>query len=307
MKIAILDIFNQDIGLNILFPDADYYIYEKQSHINDIIYNHYNICIKSDLSKLTSSEYDILLLIGTDFNTQIENMLVNIINLNHFKKIFYFDNKDYDLQEPNFLYNNNKINYIFKRNKNKNKIYNYNVVSFPFTMFGEYPIIHKLTQSRLYLYHSTERIDRIFFIGSLFIHDDKKNNIYRNRMKMFYDINSIVYSPQYLVDYNSFMNIIHDSKFSLDLNGVGDPNKRTFEILSQGSLRIGEYNDLEWPFEETFCEETIFKTKEEFFEKIHKLRNNEELYNHCLEKQNQIYLKYFNIEWLRQYILNYLK
>ena len=43
---------------------------------------------------------------------------------------------------------------------------------------------------------------------------------------------------------------MRESKYGLDLNGVGNPNKRTFEILSQNSLRIGEYNDLKWPFDE---------------------------------------------------------
>jgi hypothetical protein len=87
---------------------------------------------------------------------------------------------------------------------------------------------------------------------------------------------------------------------------VGDPNKRTFEILSQGSLRISEYNDLLWPFEETFCEETIFSNGQDFFEKINSLRNNTELYNKCLSIQNDIFIKYFNKGWISEYILKYM-
>ena len=96
------------------------------------------------------------------------------------------------------------------------------------------------------------------------------------------------------------------SFFGLDLNGVGDPNKRTFEILSQGTLRISEYNDLKWPFEEEFLEETIFKDADDFNNKISNLINNKELYIKCLNNQNNIYIKYFNKKWVRNYILSFV-
>ena len=61
---------------------------------------------------------------------------------------------------------------------------------------------------------------------------------------------------------------------------MGDPNKRTFEILLSGSLMISEYNDLVWPFEDgdSFFNETIFKNENEFFEKIRELEKDNELY-----------------------------
>ena len=68
-------------------------------------------------------------------------------------------------------------------------------------------------------------------------------------------------------------------------------NKRTFEILSQSSLRISEYNDLKWPFEEEFSEETIFKNSTYFFEKIKLLENDNNLYSKCLENQINILIK----------------
>jgi len=73
---------------------------------------------------------------------------------------------------------------------------------------------------------------------------------------------------------------MRNSKYSLDLLGIGDPNKRTFEILLSGSLMISEYNDLVWPFEDgdSFMIETIFKNENEFFEKIRELEKDNELY-----------------------------
>jgi predicted nucleic-acid-binding Zn-ribbon protein len=71
-------------------------------------------------------------------------------------------------------------------------------------------------------------------------------------------------------------------------------------------LRLGEYNDLKWCFNEDFAEETIFKTGEEFERKLFNLENNPELYKKCLNRQYELFNKYFNKEWIRNYIENYL-
>ena len=102
------------------------------------------------------------------------------------------------------------------------------------------------------------------------------------------------------------MQELNKSRFSLDLNGVGEPNKRTFEILSQGSLMISEYDNLKWPFEETFSEETIFKDENEFINKINKLNSDGELYKNCLDNQINIYNRYFNKTWIKSYILSFI-
>ena len=116
-----------------------------------------------------------------------------------------------------------------------------------------------------------------------------------------------IYNPGKL-PYNKFLSEIRISKYSLDLNGVGDPNKRTFEILSQGSLMISEHNDLKWPFEEDdeFNDELKFKDEKEFYKIMDKLNKNPDFYNKCLENQNKIFNKYFNLEWIQSYILHFI-
>lgn len=94
------------------------------------------------------------------------------------------------------------------------------------------------------------------------------------------------------------------SKFGLDLLGVGEPNKRTFEILLSGSLMLSEKNNLKWPFEEEFSKETIFSDHIDYFEKLKRLREDSDLYNKCLKQQYYIVNKYFNIKWLKNYICN---
>jgi hypothetical protein len=313
MRIAIIDAINQDIGLNILFPEADYFINNIQFEIKKYNMINHNIHPNYDWSQINDKNYDYLFIViglydakpNTEFFKQnIYDMLqkkIKIINENNFKKVFVFDNYDYDY-DPNDVLDNEKVTLFFKRNYNKNKIYKKNVVPFPFIMFGEVSIIEKIENT----FYSQDKIDRIFFTGSLFTHNDPQINYYRDRKYLYSQISNYIYNPGYL-NYNEFLEVLRTSKYSLDLNGVGDPNKRTFEILSQGSLMISEYNNLKWPFEETFSEETVFKNDEDFIRKIKNLNENNELYRKCMDNQLHIYNKYFNKKWIKEYILQFIE
>ena len=66
MRIAILDSVNQDIGLKILFPEADYFIHNSEdSTIHDRYdsYRHYNFTPSNDLSRINDNNYDCLFII----------------------------------------------------------------------------------------------------------------------------------------------------------------------------------------------------------------------------------------------------
>ncbi len=69
MRIAILDWLNQDIGLNILFPNADYYIKEIEypEYKNDSM-KRYNINPIYDWSTINDSNYDCLFIISSLFD-----------------------------------------------------------------------------------------------------------------------------------------------------------------------------------------------------------------------------------------------
>jgi len=314
MRIAIIDGVNQDIGLKILFPEADYFIESTEVDKTESL-NYYNIKLDEDWSKITDENYDYLFVVialydakpSTQFfknNTYlILEKIIKIINENNFKNVSIFDNYDYDY-DPNTIISNKKINNFFKRNYNKSKTYNKNVVPFPFIMFGEKSLIEKCDREMVSKdKYFQEKQMRIFFSGSLFNHEDDEIQYYRNRIKIYNEIYMYIYNPGQL-KYDIFLNEIRNSKFSLDLLGVGEPNKRTFEILLSGSLIISQKNDLLWPFEEQFTEETIFKDKNDFVEKITKLISNNELYNKCLINQYNIVKKYLNKNWIREYIIN---
>lgn len=313
-RIAVLDIKNQDIGLNILFPEADYYtIYDELN--KDLNLRKYNINKSYNIDNITDDNYDYLFIIISFLNI-IENhdndkdfkngfnKALDIIDKNNFKKVIVFDNYDYDY-DPNDFIKNNKIDYYFKRNYSKTKKYKRNVIPFSFIMFGQYSIVETIDNCRNLAIESPNFKNRVFFSGTLLDHKDNEMKVYRNRNIIFNQIkNNVTYASN--LDYYLYLDIINTSKYSLDLNGVGDPNKRTFEILAQGSLRLGEYNDLKWCFNEEFAEETIFKTGEEFERKLFNLENDIELYNKCLNRQYELFNKYFNKEWIRSYIENYL-
>ena len=316
MRIAVIDGVNQDIGLNILFPQADYFIYgtevDKSKNMNE-----YSIIPRTDIQNVNDTNYDILFIIialydakpGTRFFKQnIKQILdkeLEIINNNNFKKVFVFDNYDYDY-DPNEIIKCDKIDLFFKRNYNKQKIYNENVVPFPFIMFGEVSIVEKILKKKMNS-EIEKKMNRIFFTGTLFHHNDEQLNYVRDRRSIYSKIKKYIYNPGKL-PYNKFLSEIRHSKYSLDLNGVGDPNKRTFEILSQCSLMISEYNDLKWPFEEDdeFNDELKFKDEKEFYKIMDNLNRNHDFYKNCLENQNKIFNKYFNLEWIKSYILKYI-
>jgi hypothetical protein len=170
-------------------------------------------------------------------------------------------------------------------------------------MFGELSIIEKIENRRP---QSKNAIDRIYFSGQIFTHHDPEINYTRDRKQIYSELRHFIYNPGFS-NYERYLDMMNTSKFCLDLNGVGDPNKRTFEILSQHSLRIGEYNDLVYPFDDIpFRPETIFTNKDDFIDKLSKLQNNHELYEECLEYQHRIYEKYFNLEWIRNYICSFM-
>ena len=312
MKIAIIDGVNQDIGLKILFPEADYFINNIEEN-KDSSLNKYNIAIKKNWSVINDKNYDYLFIVISLYDTfkgrkffkqNIYDILqkeLEIIDNNKFKKVCVFDNYDYDYH-PNDIINNEKIDFFFKRNYKKNKSYKKNVIPFPFIMFGNKSLIEKLDDKN----ESKIKYSRLFFSGTVFTHIDNEINYVRDRKKIYNKVSNIVYNPGRL-QYDIFLRCIRESKYALDLNGVGDPNKRTFEILTQGTLRMGEYNNLKWPFGEEFSKETVFKTAEELIEKINYLERNPEVYNKCLENQKNIFKKYFNKKWIKEYITYYIK
>jgi hypothetical protein len=330
-RIAIIDFHNHDVGLKILFKDSDYFILEQEldrTKIN-MKYNIRPIIHKKNTNvfdTVNSDYYDTLLIIAPlydslkEYNGIIKDSYaektyqylldtIELINKNNFKNIVFFDNYDYDY-DPNIAFNSDFIVShnikFFKRYFNKEKTYKSNVYPFPYIIFGHQCNIDMVTD----LFNKpiqSDKISRIFFSGSMINHIDNVYGIVRSRIEIMNKIRTKlqIYNPGH-IPHAQFINEMSTSKYCLDLLGVGDPNIRTFEILSSGSLRLGQRSNLKWNFDDNFCEETIFDDENDLFEKLVKLENEPGLYEKCLNKQNEIVRINMNIDLLGRYIFDKL-
>jgi spore maturation protein CgeB len=214
----------------------------------------------------------------------------------------FFDNEDCDINPNKYIQHPNI--HFFKRNYDGKVHYEENVYPFPFIMFGKTSLIEKidrqLVSKEQYL---SEKTNRVFYTGGLYQHIKPEFGVYVDRGYIYNQIHQHITNPGALHN-DTFMEYMRTSKFSVDLLGAGNPNIRTFEILVSGSLLLQQKNDLVWIFPERFSDECFFTDGIEFENNLQKLNNNKELYNKCLQNQYEIVHKYFNKEWLKQYILS---
>ncbi len=325
-KLCILDPACHIPSLKTLFPESEFFSYEPDLYFKFQSTVHptkeenrkdYGFDYRTDWNSITSENFDVLFIVAPLLNyfetgiyklNKIDFMsdkIRTIVKKNSFKMIVVFDIFDYDY-DPNTIGCDWDVNFYFKRNFNKNKTYEKNVFPFPYISFMKKCTLGIAMNTQVATL-STTRMNSIFWCGALFHHIDERFNLSINRRAIYNEI------KEFLHTYNSlpqehFYSLLQTYKFGIDLIGVGFPNKRTFEIISSGALLIAMHKDLEWGFDEgdSFSDETLFSTKEEFEEKIKLLLTNESIYEKCLTKQNDIVKKYFNKDWMRSYILKKL-
>ena len=313
MRIAIFDPRIQVPGLKSVLDNSDYYVIKDHMGNYDLdkrpekFFSVYNFNYREDIKEISGANYDVVVLVYSvrDFNdksrldTQYHlEKLLDIVNSNTFKKVIILDNHDSEY-DPSLECPYIHADIWLKRNYSKSISYNKSVVPFPFAIFGWVCPLWKV----LHLNYSEEnKIDRVLWGG----HKSGKCNKYLPRDSILDTLGDIVTVIN--VSNNEYLSELSKSKFSLDLNGIGDPNIRTFEVLSCNSLLIQQRKDLVWPFEndDSFSNETQFETAEECLEKIRILRNNDDVYNRCYENQQYIKNKYFSKEWLSSYIYKYI-
>lgn len=80
MKIAIIDGMNQDIGLKILFPEADYFICNTEVD-KSFNMNKYSIIPRKDIENINDTNYDILFVIISKY---YHNIIIYILYIYEF-------------------------------------------------------------------------------------------------------------------------------------------------------------------------------------------------------------------------------
>jgi hypothetical protein len=325
-SICIIDPASHIPGLKYLFPESDYFSHEPDNFFTYISTPHYTkkqlleeygFEYRTDWSVINDKQYKIIMLVAPlmDYFNPLSpsmiphmkrmlSLLSSILTNNKFNKVLLFDMYDYDY-DPNDINDTLPIQYYFKRNYNSKKQYKSNVFPFPCSMFVKPCVLTTMLQKNLYnqdfKYHAP------MWAGGVYTHVDTNYNppIVRDRKAIFEKIKDklIVYSGLSIQDY---IKAIRHHSIVVDLLGVGDPNKRTFEAFANGTLVMSMIKDLNWGFEDgdRFHPDTIFTTSEEYEEKLTKLLKDRSHYDACLRIQNTLVEKYFTKEKLRTYILN---
>ena len=328
MKLCIVDPAAHIPGLKYILPNADYYAHEPDSFFTYVSTHHYtkaqNLAeygfeYRTDWESITSEKYTHMLLVmpfmdyynvvTTNLTPHIHRMLAriqNILSQNSFQKVALIDIYDYDY-DPNDINGGLPIDLYFKRNYVKGRIYKANVVPFPCSMFVKPCVI--ATMLRKDLQWKGVRKNAAMWAGSLYNHIDTNFQppIVRRRLDIFQKIKHRLSVFQGL-SHQDYVNQIRNHTIVVDLIGVGNPNKRTFEGFSCGTLVMSMTKELEWGFEQgdAFHPDTLFETAEEFEEKLNRLLLDEEHYTHCLAIQNRLVEKYLGLNWMRSILLNNL-
>ena len=228
-------------------------------------------------------------------------------------KVIIIDNHGGDY-EPTVYLNKYKFNYdiILKRiysNRNKHR-YSKNTFSYPFIMDTKDDPLHKLYNSNMIITPIPNKINKIFFAGSLFDYheewDNKNTSEHADRRVVVHNIYEKNVLDCTRVPYNIFHKTISNYKYALDVRGTSRLNKRLYEILSTNTLLLAEKIDIIWPFEggDSFSQECFFEqgNADDLYRIYNNFENNPKLYNKCLENQIYIVKKYFNNEWIWKYI-----
>ncbi len=319
MRIAILDPRIHATGLVKLFPDADYFVISYPGGRYDLdktpdrFSRLYGFRYREDIGSITGENYDALFIVyachdfrekdRTDVQYHLEKVL-EIVTRSAFRKIIGFSNDDCSF-DPSIECDYLKATRWFKRNYQSTTTYSPNVYPFPFFLFGHVcPLWRVLTETHI----NSKKIDRVLWGGNTHKscdpnrHPDylSRHDLIKSRMRKYV---KTVKLPNH-----RYLQELSRSLFALDMNGEGDPNNRTFEILTTDSLMIQQFKYLVWPFDagDAFSEETIYRTPEEFMEKLGRLRADQALYNRCLANQKYLKAKYFTQEWLRSYLLKHI-
>ena len=324
MKICIIDPAHHMPGLTRLFPEADYYAHSPDSFFNYHWTNHmppsefekyYQFQYRTDWSSIRSENYNYVFIVFPlydaygkkpfqhDIALAMLERIYSIIRYQSFLHVSLFDVHDYPY-DPS-LYKDQPVTTFFKRNYSIKHSYSPNVHPFPLSMFLRPCVLWNMLDSieNMPIIDPSSKIMDAIWIGGTYTHTDHNEGIIRDREGIYRQIQPYIVSHHQL-PYHDYLNSLKKYAIAIDLIGVGDPNKRTFEILASGTLLMTNITELDWGFDtgDSFSDLCIFSNGDDFLRKKIALLENKELYHDALINQNTIIRKYFNKDNLRNYI-----
>tara|TARA_E500000178_G_scaffold246615_1_gene243219 strand:+ start:5797 stop:6825 length:1029 start_codon:yes stop_codon:yes gene_type:complete len=338
----IIDILGHAPHLKYIIKKSLYFTFTKESYLQYPtghytcieLDNKFNINFNNELININNQNFFdnmffIIPVLSCEYQHQGDNYLKmlqkfkNIYDnfINKIKgKVILLDNHDYDYKPNNFIKKIN-INYdiIFKRSfsgRNKYK-YSENTYTYPFIMCTNNDPFYKVLNDNIIYEKLSNKNNKVFWAGTNFKHYENfdENNVYSSTDRNII-LNSPLINNSNILDikktsYEKFITTISLYKYALDLHGCSHHNKRFFEILSTNTLILAEKIDIVWPFENNdgFSEECFFEkgNPEDLYRIYNNFEKDNELYQKCLKNQLYIAKKYFNNEWIWNYIENIIK
>lgn len=222
-------------------------------------------------------------------------------------KVVIFDNSDSPGAKKGLNWLDSKgfrVDAVFKREYRRTFIYEYDKRVHPFPYLGgsgHHPWF--LFEKRV---KGNRGVNGCFWSGApIYRFQVERPDEWCNRNDFLAEV------QQYLVikpgqSQEAFLNEFNTYKFFLHLNGTGHLCGRFFEGLSRDSLMIMQEMDVVFPFEkgEGFHPLCVVLEPREFVENLKRLASDDTLYHECKNMQENILEKYYNYDWIRNYIFD---
>ena len=236
-----------------------------------------------------------------------ENKIFPLLEKKGVNKVLWFDDCDRAIAGKGIdwlLDNHHPCDAVFKREYRRTHTYDYYafVHPFPFMTFGKPNPPWLLYKNRV---KGSAKEHGCFWSGApINRFQAGVSDEWCNRLGMLQQIHPMLIMKSGLPK-EEFLQQFNTYKCFLHLNGTGHLCGRFFEGLSRDSLMISQKMDTIFPFEDElfFHDATIFEMPHEFAKKYDALMNDDQLYDECKSRQEEVLEKYFNYDYIKNYIL----
>jgi hypothetical protein len=193
---------------------------------------------------------------------------------------------------------------FFKKEYNLKAQYSTKTFPCPYFVMGSPDVLWMVNESIL---DNTARDDKVFWSGAL---DSTKYDYQLVNIKRSEYVNGFdkIVKYQYsgsdrggLRD-NNYLLEMSKHKYAIYLSGWATFTRRFFEIISTNTLVLFENSDINFGIDEFLHPLCIFNNLEELKENYNFLNSSNEVYEECLNHQKKLVQKYFNYEYVCDYI-----
>jgi hypothetical protein len=234
----------------------------------------------------------------TIFN-ELFNYILTLSKNRYKNKFILIDNHDYDY-DPMQIKDLSMFTTILKRCYSTTKTYSKRVKPFPFVLFGTidplFLLLFKKQEPQL-------KKKQLFWAGAIYTRIQKEFNVNAQREEYINILRDKSYFKEMRdLSFSEYLTNMGSSSLTLDIHGESRLNKRFYEALSTGTLLLLEKQDIVSPY--TFATECEFRDPYECVEKATILLSNDDLYNKCLTRQQEIVNTFFTKEHIQTYFIN---